>query len=285
MLVLAGTYPSLNCPLLTGVYELRGTNIFLKDFKLEINRGTTALAATALLVCKELGLDAPYLCLAGDIGRGEGTHRVYSFLQKELAKLAPRVITFHYLLPDVDWQYKLFWAIEELPTKPFLIADAGHMYAAKMSGLAGKYDLFTPDLGELAFLADEKAPHPFYTRGFILHQEEERETLLKRSYAHNNASTFMLVKGREDLVVERGVIRSKIDAPCVEALEAIGGTGDTLTGLVSALIYAGFDVPGAMELAAKVNRVAGAKTNPSPATQIETIIQKIPEALKEVKNA
>jgi len=45
-----------------------------------------------------------------------------------------------------------------------LIADAGFMYAAKMSGQASKYDLFTPDVGELAFLADEEAPHLFYTR-------------------------------------------------------------------------------------------------------------------------
>ncbi len=31
-------------------------------------------------------------------------------------------------------------------------------------------DLFTSDVGELAFLADEEAPHLFYTRGFILHE-------------------------------------------------------------------------------------------------------------------
>jgi len=35
-----------------------------------------------------------------------------------------------------------------------------------MSGNAQSFDLFTPDAGELAFLADEEAPHPFYTRGF-----------------------------------------------------------------------------------------------------------------------
>jgi ADP-dependent NAD(P)H-hydrate dehydratase / NAD(P)H-hydrate epimerase len=49
--------------------------------------------------------------------------------------------------------------------RPILIADAGFMYAAKMSGQAACYDFFTPDVGELAFLADEMAPHPFYTRG------------------------------------------------------------------------------------------------------------------------
>ena len=47
--------------------------------------------------------------------------------------------------------------------KPTLVADAGFMYVAKMSGYADAYDLFTPEAGELAILADEKAPHPFYT--------------------------------------------------------------------------------------------------------------------------
>ncbi|MEA2039117.1 MAG: hypothetical protein U9N82_04730 [Thermodesulfobacteriota bacterium] len=44
------------------------------------------------------------------------------------------------------------------------------------------YDLFTPDVGELAFLADEAAPHPFYASGFILHQEKRIPDLIKRAY-------------------------------------------------------------------------------------------------------
>jgi len=71
----------------------------------------------------------------------------------------------------VDWHNRVLFQIQGLAEKPVLIADAGFMYAAKMSGQAELYDLFTPDIGELAFLADEAAPHPFYTRGFILHEE------------------------------------------------------------------------------------------------------------------
>ena len=62
------------------------------------------------------------------------------------------------------------------------------MYAAKMSGQAASYDLFTPDAGELAFLADETAPHPFYTRGFILHENNKIPDLINRAYSHKNAA-------------------------------------------------------------------------------------------------
>ena len=62
-------------------------------------------------------------------------------------------------------------ALEEWKRRPIVVADAGFMYAAIMSGYAASYVLFTPDVGELAFLADEKAPHPFYTRGYILAED------------------------------------------------------------------------------------------------------------------
>ena len=63
-----------------------------------------------------------------------------------------------------------------------LIADAGFMYVAKMSGAAPLYDLFTPDVGELAFLADEDAPAPLLHRGFILHEDNSPD-LIARAYS------------------------------------------------------------------------------------------------------
>ena len=53
--------------------------------------------------------------------------------------------------------------MKSLGKKPILVADAGSMYVAKAGGDAPFYDVFTPDLGETAFLADEKAMHPMYT--------------------------------------------------------------------------------------------------------------------------
>jgi NAD(P)H-hydrate repair Nnr-like enzyme with NAD(P)H-hydrate dehydratase domain len=151
-----------------------------------------------------------------------------------------------------------------------------------MGGDAPAFDLFTPDAGELAYLADEEAPHPFYTRGFILHEENLVPDLIKRAYTHNNAASYLLVKGAKDFIVNKDGIIGVIDSPNVEALEPIGGTGDTLTGVVSALIASGMDIASASIKAAKVNRLAGSFGEPTPATQIYDLIKKIPDALEEV---
>jgi NAD(P)H-hydrate repair Nnr-like enzyme with NAD(P)H-hydrate dehydratase domain len=164
--------------------------------------------------------------------------------------------------------------------KPVLIADAGYMYVAKMSGRSEEYDLFTPDIGELAFLADEVAPHPFYTRGFILHEENHVPDLIARAYAHGNAPKYLLVKGSKDYIANRGGIHDTIDSPIEESMEVIGGTGDTLTGIVAALSATGMDIHEAALVASKVNRLAGVYAHPTPATEVAEIIRYIPEALR-----
>ena len=166
--------------------------------------------------------------------------------------------------------------------RPVLIADAGFMYAAKMSGQSPKYDLFTPDIGELAFLADEEAPHPFYTRGFILHEENRVPELIARAYTHNNAARCLLVKGKQDYVADRKGIIATVDIYVEESMEAIGGTGDTLTGIVTALIGTGMEVTKAAIIAARVNRVAGSYAKPTPATQVMDIIEQIPAAFAKI---
>jgi NAD(P)H-hydrate repair Nnr-like enzyme with NAD(P)H-hydrate dehydratase domain len=166
--------------------------------------------------------------------------------------------------------------------RPVLIADAGFMYAAKMSGQAPEYDLFTPDVGELAFLADETAPHPFYTRGFILHEDNRVPDLVARAYAHDNAARFLLVKGSRDYLAGPQGIVASVDHPNHEAMEAIGGTGDTLIGIVAALVAAGYEINSAAILAARTNRMAGHLAQPTPATQVLEIIRRIPAALEMV---
>ncbi len=156
-------------------------------------------------------------------------------MTSHLSEFDFKVLTFHYLQPDVDWHNRVLFCIEAMERRPILIADAGFMYAAKMSGQAAAYDFFTPDVGELAFLADEMAPHPFYTRGFILHKNNNVPDLIQRAYLHQNAARYLLVKGQPDFIAdERGVIET-VDQPSFDAMEAIGGTGDTLTGLLSVL--------------------------------------------------
>ena len=163
--------------------------------------------------------------------------------------------------------------------RPILIADAGFMYAAKMSGQSECYDFFTPDVGELAFLADELAPHPFYTRGFIIHQNNDVSDLIQQAYQHKNAARYLLVKGESDYIAHENQVIETVDYPSSDAMEAIGGTGDSLTGLLTVLCGAGFKAIDAACLAAKANRWTGYYANPNPATQVTELIDKIPEAL------
>ena len=282
MLALIGTVPDKDFPLVSGSVALKGDCLSLDGQKTSVNRGTPALIAATCMACKTLGLSTPLCFVVGDEGLGKGSRRLYAHLKDQLPATDVRVITFHYLQPDVDWHNRILLALEEKGRLPLLIADAGYMYAAKMSGFASCYDLFTPDIGELAFLADEMAPHPFYTRGFILHEEENVPHLIKRAFEGENAAKTLLIKGSKDYICSKEKILATVDTPNVATLEPIGGTGDTLTGIVAALTYAGYPVAEAATIAARVNRLAGALANPTPATQVADVVKKIPEALGSV---
>jgi hypothetical protein len=282
MLAIVGTVPQADYPLVAGMVQISGDLISLAGHQAPVNRGTPALMAAALKVSEVLGRPPVYGYLVGDIGRGEGSRALYEYLTRQLGGTDFHTLVFHYLQPDVDWHQRVLFAVEEMARRPILIADAGFMYAAKMSGQAAEYDLFTPDLGELAFLADETAPHPFYTRGFILHEENQAPDLVARAYTHDNGARTMLVKGRRDYLVDPRGIVATIDHPSHAAMEAIGGTGDTLTGIVATLIAAGFEIKAAAILAARINRMAGHLAQPTPATQVMEIIRHIPRALEMV---
>jgi hypothetical protein len=279
MLGVVGTVPDLQFPLTHGRVRLIGSHLNLHGRDIPVNRGTAALLAAAVRASEWMDGPEIYAFLVGDIGKGEGSRKLYEFLAKHLSEFEFQVWTFHYLQPDVDWHNKVVFAVESMKRRPILIADAGFMYAAKMSGQAACYDFFTPDVGELAFLADEMAPHPFYTRGFILHQNDNVPDLIKRAYRHRNAATYLLVKGKLDYIADERQIAATVDHPSFEAMEAIGGTGDTLTGILTVLCGADFKPTDAAVLAAKANRWTGYYANPSPATQVAELIDKIPQAL------
>ena len=287
MLAIVGTLPHEGVPLVAGEVRLENEAIILQEqgIRMLVNRGTPALLAAAVAAGEVLGYGPPFTYLVGDTGTGKGSRTLYAHLTQHLPKETFEVITFHYLLPDVDWHNRVLFAVEEMQPRPVLIADAGFMYAAKMSGQAGAYDLFTPDAGEIAFLADEEAPHPFYTRGFILHEDNRVPELITRAYEHDNAARILLVKGRQDYIAAREGILAVVDTPVVEALEPVGGTGDTVTGIVSALAASGVSVKDSAILAAKVNRLAGFYANPTPATQVMELIKHIPRAMAEILKA
>ena len=282
MLAVVGTIPEEGFPLKAGEVSLEKDSIRVGDRLVPVNRGTPALLAAAIKSGEVLGLSLPFGYLVGDIGLGKGSRRLYGHLAEVLPRFPFSVITFHYLQPDVDWHNKVLFAAEGMNPRPILIADAGFMYAAKMSGQSETYELFTPDVGELAFLADEEAPHPFYTRGFILHDENRIPNLITRAYEHKNAARYLLVKGRKDHVASREGIHAVIDHPVDEALEAMGGTGDSLTGIVSTLIASGMETLEAAILAGRINRLAGHLAGLTPASQVMEVIAYIPKAMEEV---
>ncbi|WP_299976659.1 NAD(P)H-hydrate dehydratase [Desulfobacula sp.] len=282
MLAVVGTVPDPDFPLTIGKVDMVENRLRIDGRYVQVNRGTPALLGAMVNTLKVLGPKDITGFIAGDIGLGDGSRDLYQYLVENRSQIDFHTIVFHYLQPDVDWHNRILFMLNDLKKKPVLIADAGFMYAAKMSGQAQSYDLFTPDVGELSFLADETAPHPFYTRGFILHDDNKVPDLISRAYLHGNAAKNLLVKGATDYIADKSGVIFSVDNPIVEAMEAMGGTGDTITGIVTALAGTGIPISKAAKIAAKVNRVAGFNAKPTPATQVCEIISHIPRALEKV---
>lgn len=282
MLAVVGTVPDPNFPLTVGRVDMVENRLSIDGNHVRVNRGTPALLGAMVNTLKVLGARDITGFIAGDIGRGDGSSEVYGYLVENGSQIDFDTIVFHYLQPDVDWHNRILFTLNDLEKKPVLIADAGFMYAAKMSGQARSYDLFTPDVGELSFLADETAPHPFYTRGFILHDDNQVPDLISRAYLHGNAAKHLLVKGATDFIADKSGVVFSVNSPVAEAMEAMGGTGDTITGIVAALVGTGMKISKAAKIAAKVNRLAGFFAKPTPATQVGEIIRYIPEALEKI---
>lgn len=278
--MIVGTVPKADFPLVWDSFEFQDRKLTMNGLSMDVVRGTPALMATAAAAAEVLGIEAPEALLVGDTGQGHGSRALYAHLVDNLGRVSHAGLTFHYLLPDVFWHNKILWGLEERDAIPLLVADAGFMYVAKMSGFAAHYDLFTPDAGEMAFLADENAPHPFYTRGFLLQEEDRVPDLIQRAFSEENAAKYLLVKGKKDYVVDHGKIVTEIDAPDVPAMEPIGGTGDSVTGLVTALLASGQSMTTACRTAALANRYLGLLAAPSPAYGVADLLPFLPQALE-----
>ena len=287
--LICGTVPEDDFPLCMGVWRVGGDMLTPEDVRpcgdtapdapipaVPVRRGTPALAASAILAAQALGEEPPAVLLAGDCGDSRGSTALYAFLTDWL--IAPesdalRGLTFHYLFPSVDGHNRILMALDERRSaRPMLIADAGFMYAAKMSGYAARWDIFTPDAGELAFLADEKAPHPFYTRGFLLAEGRDAPELARLAHEHGDSSRILLIKGSTDLVVEEGRVIGSIGTPCLPFMEPIGGTGDLVTGLLTAYALAGRPEREACLAAAQAARLVGEAADPTPATAVAELM-------------
>lgn len=281
MLAVAGTVPIKELPLIAGRPKLQNGFLVLEDARIPCTMGTAAMVSTAVVTCNYLGIEGPYWITAGDLGEGSGSRAIYKYLIEKLPEISPNILSLHYLLPILTLMREVMKSIEKCNKKPILIADAGSMYAVKATGFAPRFDILTPDAGEMAFLADPDATHPAYVQHYIFEVDTtEIPKLVKQAYKYGNAPKVLLVKNPVDHVAKEGQVIATIDEPNIPELEAIGGTGDTITGLVSSFLSAGYEPLQAAIIAAKANRVAGKFASPSTATKIFDIISQFPKVFK-----
>lgn len=289
MMLLAGTVPTKDLPLTFGKAKLEGQYLIVNDCYIPCTQGTGAMISAALAAADYLNLEPPSVLIAGDIGRGEGSRQIYKYLINEIARLfqnksafSPNVLALHYCLPNMGLMKKLCESVKKCAEKPVMIADAAAMYAAKAAGLASEFDIFTPDSAETSFLADHEAAHPAYISKHLFNANAAAiPELAAAAYKYKNAARLLLVKGETDYIVSRGEIMETITEPNIPELEAIGGTGDTITGLTAAFVYAGLELHEAAVIAAKTNRMAGKFALPTPATRVWQIIEQFPAVFKE----
>jgi len=279
-ILLAGTIPGNNLSLLTGTAAFENDRLFIGETEVAMNRGTAAMVAAVCRTSQHLNGKMPFCVLGYDIGTKDGSRNVYRYLVKNRKELTYDIFGLHYIIPDIGLHNQVMNAIRKIDPRPILVADAGFMYVAKAANMSEEYDLFLPDLGELAFLADEKASHPAYTRGFLTRLETDPQDLIKKSVQFKNTAKNLCVKGKTDYICKGDKILETVSSPVVEELEPIGGTGDTITGMTVALIASGHSINDASVIACRANREAGKLASPSPASQITDIISNIPEALK-----
>jgi hypothetical protein len=281
LIVLVGTVP---CQ--TGVYSgiAAGSDDYLSvgGRQFPVERGTAAMVGACAAVCRYYGQPPPVCILGGDVADGKGTDLMFREVGVSLVGYAPDVITLHYLFPRVAHAGPFLAALDALPRKPELIADAGGMYLLKAARMGSLVDVFTPDRAELAFLADEFAPHPLYVRRTAT-AEDDVEAMVRAAYSHRNAAKTLVVKGPVDYVYRRAVLVGTCEQPVVPAMEAIGGTGDTITGILSALRDR--KVVDAELMALTVNRRIGRRLGCTPATQIREFIREIPAALEDYEKS
>ena len=288
-MLICGTIPQEDFPLMMGAVKFSGKSLSFVEAGLTVGdreilclQGTTALIGAACVTAEYLGEEPPHALLVGDRGTGKGSRLLYEYLSKNLPALAPRVLVLHYILPVMGLMKKVCESAEKCRMKPIMIADASSMYAAKAAGLATRFDVFTPDACEMAFLADPDATHPAYISRHLFDSDiTQTPELAAKAYQNRSAARLLLVKGSVDYIVTEGKIVETITEPDIPELEAIGGTGDTITGMVAAFASAGLELQQAAILAARENRMAGRYAQAAPATRIWEIIAQFPAVFRE----
>lgn len=286
VLMLAGTLPIESMGLTVGKITFDGQSLSIGDKVIGqelISIGATAMMSASATTCQTLGFEPPIAAVAGDLGKGDGSALLYKYLAEEAGTVGVSTLTLHYVLPQRKGFMDFMEMLDYWEKRPFLTADAGSMLIAKATSNCRKFDLFTPDAGEICFLADPEAGHPAYVKSMLFEIDTtDVPQLIKQAYEYGNAPRYLLIKGPIDFIVEEGKIIHMLKEPNIPVLEPIGGTGDTITGIVSTLIDAGYEPTKACLLAARTNRLAGQLANPTAATKVLEIVKHIGEAVKQV---
>jgi NAD(P)H-hydrate repair Nnr-like enzyme with NAD(P)H-hydrate dehydratase domain len=282
-LLVVATYPVAGGSLALGPASLETDGALrIGDVHVPHAQGTAAMLGAACAASRHLGTPGPWALVAGDIGRGDGTRAVFSALPAALAQVRPSVVALHYLQPIMALMREAVDVIEREAPGALIVADAGGMYAAKAAGLAPRFELMTPDVGEVGFLADPDVTHPAYVSRYLFGTDGFDPAKLGRlASERGGAARVLLVKGEADHVVADGEVVATVAEPVVPALEAIGGTGDTITGLASAFLAAGFPTVDAAVCAARANREAGRVMRATPAMRASDLVAALPEALRD----
>jgi len=282
MLLIAGTVPVKGLPLTLGAVNRDGDYLVVNGQSIPCTQGTGTMLSSALATAEYLGMEAPQALVVGDDGRGKGSNTLYQYLIENVANLPLKVLALHYCLPNMSLTRSLCSTIKKCSQRPHLIADAAAMYAAKAAGLAREFDIYTPDATEMAFLADPNATHPAYINRHLFDTDiTQTPHLVAEAYRQNSAAKVLLVKGAIDYIAREGEIIAQVNEPDVPALEAIGGTGDTITGLVAAFLHAGLEPHEAAIISARTNRMAGQYASATPATRVREIIPHFARVFRE----
>jgi len=280
-LLVVATYPIAEGPVLEGRVTLEPDGgIAIGGTRVPSSQGTSAMLGAAAQVTMHLGTSAPHALVAGDIGRGDGTRHVYERLADVAARVRPSVVAFHYMQPIMALMRRAVEELAAVAPEALLVADAGGMYAAKAAGLAPRFELMTPDVGEVGFLADPAVTHPAYVSHYLFGNSGfDPVALARQAHETGGAARVLLIKGVRDHIARDGEIEAEVAEPCVPELEAIGGTGDTVTGLASAFLASGFPTVDAARCACLANREAGRVIAATPAMHASDLVSAFPGVL------
>jgi hypothetical protein len=114
---IAGSIPQRHA-FIGGTVGWQGENLVVDNQVISPIQGTGAMISAALTATEYLGTEPPFIAVAGDIGRGDGTRLMYRYLTENVSTLKPGVLALHYCQPFMSMLIQLVRVIGAMPCKP-----------------------------------------------------------------------------------------------------------------------------------------------------------------------